>query len=139
MEITRQQCSIIQQQINDAVNAIFAEHNLEATATSGRAKYGEMFEIKLQAVPCADHDGVNEHTPEARDYFEMGSYYGLDDDVLGTSFVWGDKHFTFVGIRLRAKKFPICAKGEDGKNYGLPEQCVDTINRASLLAKLGNK
>lgn len=132
-QITKEQARTITAEIAEAVKAIFESHGLEQT--DYRTTYGERYEVKLTAVTADRNElGVNENTREARDYLDMGSYYGLNDGLLGVKFKTNGTTYQFIGLAPRSPKYFILAKNEDGQTVKFTQAAVALINRAGELA-----
>lgn len=132
-QITKEQARTITAEITEAVKAIFESHGVEQT--DYRVTYGERYELKLTAVTASRNElGVNENTPEARDYLDMASYYGLNEGLLGVKFQSNGSTYQFIGLAPRSPKYCILAKREDGQTVKFTQQAVAIINRAGELA-----
>lgn len=129
-EITKQQGQKITAEIKEAVDAILAAHGLETSEQ--RSGYGAWYEFRIKAVIAATNEnGVNENTPEARAYLDMGGYYGLPEGALGAEFTSRGETFKFVGISTRSPKYPILArKKSDGRQYKFTEDAARLITDA---------
>ena len=118
MNITKQQCIALDNEITTAVNAILEKHGLQTSKR--RSNYGDLYRFTVEAViPVSNENGVNTATPEAQAWIANGPSLGFKNaaDALGTEFTSGGKKFRLTGYRTRARTRPILAQGEDGKTY----------------------
>jgi hypothetical protein len=60
-------------------------------------------------------------------YTVNGQWHSLKAEDYGAEFTSHGRTFTLTGVNLRAPKFPIQAKGDDGKSYKFPEAILRTI------------
>lgn len=128
-QITKQQSQQITNEIREAIDQVLAAHGMEATNT--RTTYGDHYEIKVTAVRAEiGESGINENTPEAIAYKQIGHLYGLNEGALGAQFTNRGEKFTFIGISTRSPKYPILAKTEDGRTMKFTEAAAAYINSA---------
>ena len=122
MTISKTLAVEITNEIDQAVKAILAKHNLQLLKQS--TKYGDEFNYTVKAVAVDLNDsGVNVNSPEALNWIAVGNTYGFKFplDVLGGIFVNAGKEYKFVGINLRKEKFPLSAiEVATGQSYGFP-------------------
>ena len=119
MSITKASLPRIRNDINAALAAVEAKHNIRFNI--GRITYetGSNFRTKLEAVSTADHSG-NAINPDKIQFEKNAWRVGVKKDAFGQKFTSGRKHFTITGINTRAKKYPINAVTASGKRYKFP-------------------
>ena len=138
MSISKETASAVHKEIDEAVKAILAKHNLQVEKVS--TGYGEWFDYKVTATPIAlGLNGVNLSSRDATYFTKFGftAYLGGDDDftgtqltaVLGTRF-HGD--YYFAGVDAKKRKNPIVAlDSKTGRIVYFQESIIPNINLAS--------
>lgn len=82
--------------------------------------------FKLEVSDIGDNGEVM--TKEAEDFKRRASLYGLSPKDLGRVIKdpLSGEEYTIIGLKTRSTKYPILAKGKNGKTYKFP---VDVIKR----------
>jgi hypothetical protein len=126
--VSKELCTQISKEIDEAVGEILARHGLEATQR--KSQYGDWYKFTVQASPMVIGDsGVNEATPEASAYLRSGKYYGLNEGLLGKEFTNKGETFKFCGIATSRRKFPIKAmRVSDGQTVFFTEDIARLLN-----------
>ena len=135
MSVSKEQGQKVFKEIEEAVNAIFAKHNMDPEKmTFG---YGDYFKFTVIANPIVlGANGVNLQSNDAQEY----SLFGLKDyetgaDLkapLGTTFTNKGINYVFAGISGKRRKFPITAIEADSRkivHFGIT--AINLINKAS--------
>lgn len=98
----------------------------------GRASFARDGSNCTFKVECATlSDNGTAETKEVSAFRELASMYGLSPDDLGKTFVNGGQEFTVCGLATKARRFPILAKGANGKSYKFPADAVKLALSAS--------
>jgi len=117
----RSACREVGTRIDEALAALAADLGIQITRKGGTFTAGN-FTLKIEcAVKSAD--GTVE-TREAVDFKRLAHLYGLKPEHLGMTFRRMGKTYTVIGIKTRARKYPILCRTSDGKTYKMPEQTV---------------
>ena len=112
-------------QIREEVNALLKplEEKFSVKMELGRATYSHNnFTFKLEGSRIGDDGSVV--TKEAEAFKMLAKMYGLEAEDLGKTFKTQGKEFTITGLSTKSNKFPIQAKGSDGKSYKFPAESV---------------
>ena len=119
MNVTREEAKVITGELEAAVNAVLAKHQLQGLPT--KTGYGNNYSFKIEAVKVElGRNGVNLHSKEAMMLAVIGAYKGLTAADLGAKFNYGGKTWVLTGARNSAKT-PLVCRGDNGKSYCLPE------------------
>ena len=102
---------------------------LGVSIKTGNCRYSSStFTFKLEG--CLIGDDGNAVTKEAESFTMLASSYGLKPEDLHKEFKNGGETFQIVGLKYRARKFPIQAKRlSDGVVYKFP---ADTVRFALM-------
>lgn len=114
--------------IRDEVNALLKPigEKYAVKMELGRATYSQNnFTFKLEGSRIGE-DGTAA-TKEAEAFKILAKMFGLEPDDLGKTFRSQGKEFTITGLSPKSSKFPIHAKGSDGKNYKFPAETVKLL------------
>jgi len=138
MTISKETASAVHKEIDEAVKAILAKHNLQVEKVS--TGYGEWFDYKVTATPVQlGLNGVNLSSRDAMYYTKFGftAYLGGDDDFVGTELtaVLGTRFrgcYYFAGIDAKKRKNPIVAiDSKTGKTVYFQESIIPNLNLSS--------
>ena len=119
--VDRATCQRLGAEIEAAIDPILERHGFKRGKTS-RA-YGEYFQIKVQATP------VGADTPEASNWKQLASLYGLPEDALGKEISLGGQTMKIVGLNTRARRTPVMLEASNGKSYKAPAESVQRALR----------
>ena len=122
---TKQISPEILKQIREEVNVLLKplEEKFGVKMELGRATYSHNnFTFKLEGSRL-DESG-SAVTKEAEAFKMLAKMHGLEADDLGKTFKAQGKEFTITGLSTKSSKFPIIAKGSDGKSYKFPIDAV---------------
>ena len=113
--------------IDKALAAVGKE--LGVNIKTGNCRYSSStFTFKLEG--CLIGDDGNAVTKEAESFTMLASSYGLKPEDLHKEFKNGGDTYQIVGLKYRARKFPIQAKRlSDGTVYKFP---ADTVRFALM-------
>ena len=115
MALTRQLVAQIQRDINEALAAVAAKHNL--TLEPCRARYSDTnVKVTLEL-------NVQTESGEPADFSRHAQMLGLPADCFGKQIVVSGRTMTICGIKLRNRKYPILASCQ-GKTFKLTERMV---------------
>lgn len=141
VNITRQQAVAISRDIDEALKTVSAKHGI--TFSSSRSKYGSEYSYTVKgSIPVLDETGFDRGTPEAQAWLALGDWEikqafnypetlpFTPDQALGVEFSYGGKHYTFLGMTPRARKYPLLAKGTDGKTWKFGVNILRSVNEA---------
>jgi len=119
MSITKASIPAIRRDIDKALAAVEAKHNIKFKF--GRITYetGVNFRGKLEAVSTADHLG-NAVDPAKANFEKNARWVGVKKEAFGQKFTSNRKQFTITGINTRAKKYPIQGETANGQRYKFP-------------------
>lgn len=98
-----------------------AKFNVDVKSLGGNFTEGDVTIKYKFVVKGAVENGT---TREATAFKRNARYFGLNESNLGQSFTSGSQTYTITGLNTRAKKFPILARGADGKSYKFPASVV---------------
>lgn len=127
MLVTKEQATRIAKAIEAAAAQILEAEGFDAAKV--KTTYGDMFAVRIESVPVADGPGgVNLNTPEAQAYAQQAAWDPcFPEDGLGKTFEYSGRRFTLLGYVPRRPKYPLLAKGDDGKTYKLPETALKAL------------
>lgn len=119
MAITKATLPQIRNDIDAALAAVEAKHNIKFN--TGRITYepGVNFRCKLEAVSTADNNG-NTVNPEKNNFESKAFLIGVKKTAFGKTFTSRGRKFTITGLNTRAKKYPIQAETARGQRYKFP-------------------
>ena len=121
--ITREQARNITAEIDAAIDAILAKHDL--TKDKVRTTYGDEYSFKVTAtVHNTDANGINQDSVEMSALRINAKLHGITDiesDLAGETIHVGGKDLIPAGYKPRATKRPFLMKDvADGKLYNYP-------------------
>lgn len=126
MTISRQQAIKITTEIETAVNAILASHNL--TSSGVKTTYGDMYQIKISASEFIQAGtGVNMGSPEAQAFLYNAKRYGITnpEECFAETIHINGKEYALLGYKPRSTKRPFVLRDcADGKTYVFPRDVV---------------
>lgn len=117
-----------------AIAALLEAEGFELGKVS--TKYGDSFSFSVSAIPKATNElGLNPNAPTVLDFHRYHSLFNLDANALGVKFTVGRKTYTFEGLQMSRRKFPL-AVDENGKKILLTDdpRVITAINEAAKLA-----
>ena len=117
--------SQLNKKITEAIRPILAEHGMTLKSCNARfddASFNLAIKSSDDTAPLSSWELTTVGLPA--------------DTPRGVEFTFNGTRYTFTGINLRAKKYPIQATRSDGKSYKLPEFASRAIIEA-LEAKDG--
>ena len=121
-----------------ALSEVLAAEGFEITKLS--AKFGDSFGFSLSAIPSVKNEfGLNPNSAQVMDFNRYHEMFKLDPNALGVQFTVGRKSYTFEGVQMSRRKFPLCV--DDGtKKLLLTEdpRVIDAINAAAKLRMAAN-
>lgn len=120
----KQKAKLIRNAAETALAAVAEQFGVVITYKGGSFDPGQLT-AKFEFAEVAS-DGVAQ-TREATDFKRYAKSFGLEPDLLGTSFSYSGDHYTIVGMKPRAPKFPVIAERTDGKRFKFP---ADVVSRA---------
>lgn len=122
MEFSKATMRALNAEIKTALEAVAEKHGL--TVKCGGGSYDPAGKFKPRVEFTAENHAETEFKRSAL-------LVGLTDADYGRTIEMSGKHFTLVGINLRARKRPVLAECvEDRKTYAFPEQIVHVLLRA---------
>jgi len=129
MSITKASIPSIRRDIDKALAAVEAKHNIKFNF--GRITYetGVNFRGKLEAVATNDRCG-NSVDPAQVNFERNAMFVGVKKDAFGQKFTSNRKQFTITGINTRAKKYPIQGETANGRRYKFPVSQLPASLRA---------
>ena len=83
--------------------------------------------FKIEAATIA-HDGVV-NSQERKAFVRLADMYGMAPAFLDKTFKQGAYSFTVTGLNTRRRKYPVCCKRDDGKNYSFTTDTVIRLMR----------
>lgn len=120
--LSRQDATVITNEILAAVNEILDRHGLERGKVS--STYGDQYSFKVTASEVVKNgNGANVQDPYSRNLVELLTMSGLTDEqaesVIGAEFnMNGTEGLRIVGVNYRARKMPFVYENPtDGKRY----------------------
>lgn len=78
------------------------------------------FQVKVAVL---DSDG-KPMTEETESFNDNARLYGFEPDDMKREFVCRGKTYTLCGLNPKSRKYPIIAKGDNGKEYKFPCRVV---------------
>jgi hypothetical protein len=137
MEVSRELCRKVTEELKDAVNEVLKRNGL-ATPPRVRSTYGEWYKVSFEAaLETLDDNGVNLTSKEAIAYNKLHTLYGLPAGLLGTKFIAqskkGEDSFTFIGIASSRSKFPFVGRDDAGNVLLFTAAVKDNILRGANL------
>jgi hypothetical protein len=119
MAITRATLPQIRNDIDAALAAVEAKHNIKFNTGRITFEPGVNFRCKLEAVSTADSTGkaVN---PDKKNFESKAFLVGVKKTSFGKSFRVRGVNYTITGLNTRAKKYPIKAVRGNGQQYKFP-------------------
>lgn len=114
-----------------ALAEVLTAEGFELTKTS--AKYGDSFSFSMSAIPKATNElGLNPNDPAVVDFNRYHTLFNLDPKALGVKFTVGAKSYTFEGLQMSRRKYPL-AVSQDGKKVLLTDdpRVISAINAAT--------
>jgi hypothetical protein len=122
MALTRQLVAQIQREINEALAAVAAKHNL--TLEPSRARYSDSnLKVTLEL-------SVQTESGEPADFRYGAAALCLPADCWGKTVMINGKFMTICGIKLRNRKYPVLAIYQ-GKTYKLTSESVSRALKAA--------
>lgn len=117
-KMTPANCKKIRVALNMALEDIGKDLGL--TITVGNGSYDDSsVTFKTECVLA----GVD----KAKEEFERDCrYFHIKPEAYGTSFTYGGKWYTLVGLKTNRPKYPVLAK-RDGNNYKLPRKAIEAL------------
>lgn len=109
----RKMCRMVGDQIVAQLETWAEDHGVEIHRDGGSFESG-YFDMKLRISTV--QDGIAQ-TPERADFESMAEFYGLKPEWLDATFQWGGDQYTIVGLKTRAKKYPVLGRRTDGKTF----------------------
>ena len=109
--------------VRAALKEVGEKHNVDLKA--GTFRYGDK-DVSCR-ITGLDLDATGGASEEEVNYKERHSYYGLPEDGLGKTFDHMGKTFTVTGLKPSRRKYPVSAKGADGKGYKFPADLVKRL------------
>jgi len=113
--IDKAACQTLRDEINAALAAVAARHNIalragSCTFTANNATF------KLEVAVTNPTTGVVE-SKERTDFKLYCHRYSLKETALGQSFTFGGRTFVVCGAKPKSWARPVLAKGVDGRVY----------------------
>lgn len=129
MPITKTQALAVSEDLRTTIDEVLAKHGL-APNPMVRVTYGDQLRITITAAALeVDADtGVNTASAEAVAYQRYHASYGLKGDLLGKKVTLRGQEYTFVGIALKRKKYPIMVQDANGKTMLFSTDVVRHLN-----------
>ena len=136
MEVSRELCRQLTDEIKVVVEEVLKKHGLSAPKT--RSTYGEWYKVSFEStLETLDENGINLTSKEALAYNKLHTLFGLPAGLLGTKFVaktkQGEDSFTFIGIAASRSKFPFVGRDDEGNVLLFTEAVKDSILRGANL------
>ena len=122
MALTRQLVAQIQREINEALAAVAAKHNL--TLEPSRARYSDT-NVKVSLELC-----VATESGEPADFRYGAAALCLPADCYGKTVMINGRFMTICNIKLRNRKYPVLALYQ-GKIYKLTSNSVAAALKAA--------
>jgi hypothetical protein len=120
MAITVNQLELIRKEINDAIAAVAAKHNM--TMSLGKITYDEVsFKSEIKATVIST-DGTD--LKARNDWDHYCKLFWLKSEDFGKTFVDAGETYTICGVKPRNTKFPILAKSIKGVTYKFPDDVI---------------
>ncbi len=121
MSFDRARCREIREALDGAVQPLAQRLGLamrigSATFTPGNIRF------KLEIFADSETG-----SPEAEDFRLYCSRYGLEAEDLNKAFDWGGKQFVLIGCKPRSSRFPLLARGADGRVFKFPTDIASSI------------
>jgi hypothetical protein len=117
----RQKVVAIRDALNRAAADVAKQHGVEILV--GRCTFGTSnATFKLEVAEKSADGTVLTH--EAQDFARYAEMFGLRKEDLGRKFVNAGRSYTVCGLNLKAPRFPVLAKSDDGKGYKFPAEAV---------------
>lgn len=115
----RQRVKDLSDKLRETLNA-FAEENDLDSATFGSVTFDRTsFKTTVHV-----NEKLDEETKIQR--FDLTAHrLDLPKGLYNKEITFQDETFVIKDLNIRAKKYPIIAQGEDGKNYKLPPSAVE--------------
>ncbi len=108
----------VQRDIEAAINAVCEKHGV--TAKFGNIRYSSAtYTSKMEVYATSNGDA---------DKIEFNRYamrFGLKNEAYRSTFTSNGETFTVVGIKPRAKQYPIIAENTKGKRYKFDTSVID--------------
>ncbi len=117
----RKHIRILRDQLTDALANFASETGLEVVIGSRATFTAHQVTFKLSL--CERVDG-HIMTPEAWDFQAKYHRFGMARSDLWKKFMYGEKEYTIIGLRTKAKKRPIIAESKGGEKRYLPVHIV---------------
>ena len=112
-------CRDVASKIEAALAPLASELGIKISTMGGRFTEAT-YTLKVE---CATISGGEVQTKTVQDFKTYAFRYGLSADDLGRIFIYSGERWKIVGMKPRARKYPIlCEKG--GKVYKLPAESV---------------
>lgn len=126
MQVSSKDCTIISQEILEAVIPILNKHGFDTNALKRSSGYGDRFSIKIDAFRKSNSNSeVNENTEYARTFNMFATFYGVNPEALGRDFIMNGESFKIMGLNRRARKSPFIIKSNvSGKEYRCGESPI---------------
>lgn len=100
------------------------------------AKFGDSFGLSLSAIPSVKNElGLNPNSAEVVDFHRYHQLFELSPNALGVNFAVGPKQYTFEGLKMNRRKYPIFVGTPDGNKMMLTDdpRVIEAINKAAAL------
>lgn len=129
MPITKTQAQAVSDDLRKTVNEVLARHGLAPNPTV-RVTYGDQLRITItaSALEVDAATGVNTASAEAVAYERYHTSYGLKGDLLGNKVKLRGQEYTFLGIALKRKKYPMVMQDATGKVMLFSTDVVPMLN-----------
>jgi hypothetical protein len=113
--ITSSLLTAIREEINEALAAVAARHNV--TIAAGRATYTQTnstMKLEISAKDAATGEAIPRMVS---DFKNLAYLHGLKPEDLGRKFVFSGRGYTIMGLKPRCTKRPIIVKRDDGREF----------------------
>lgn len=117
-----------------ALEEVLTKEGFEISKFSG--KFGDSFGMSLSAIPSVKNElGLNPNSEQVIDFDRYHQLFKLAPNALGVSFTVGPKQYTFEGLKMNRRKYPILVGTPDGKKVLLTDddRVIEAINNAAAL------
>ena len=122
MDFTKQNASILRDEIVEALKIVGAKHDVAFSLGTIR---GSASSIRV-TLECASTNGVQDgEDPVMKNAFMKNCFmFNLNKEDFGKEFVMEGKKCKIVGLKPKSRKYPVIVKCSDGKMYKFSAQDV---------------
>lgn len=108
----------------EAVEAVQAALGDAVHVERGRVTYDDNAVTMKIVVSRVDAETGEAMTPARRDFERYCGIFGLEPGDLGATFKSRGRTYTIVGLKTRARTYPILAERDDGQSFKFPADAV---------------